>query len=159
MPMTRVRLAVVLGATVLLAWCVAVAGQQQVQPRHDGAFWRQQSREWKMGYMLGFMEGHREGVYAMRASYRPDASTREWYQRQTRLYADVTNMQLVSGMDAVYMDFRNLTIPLSDAMFVVLRSLRGKLTSREAEEFLQFMRWEQHKQGPPPRLSTTGADR
>jgi hypothetical protein len=147
------------GATLLLAWSVTTAAQQQA-PAHDGVWWRQQSSAFKAGYMLGFMEGHQAGVHALVASVHGDAETVQFYDKQTRLYADVTNGQLVAGMDTVYRDFRNLTIPVSQALFVVLRSLRGQLTDREAEDFLRFMRWEQAgEQGPPPPLTTTGVDR
>jgi hypothetical protein len=102
--------------------------------RRDGNWWRELDRPQKVNYMVGFFAGMRLGH---NFSYWPldrdsknadvvakvDAGYTEY---ETKYLGNVTNIQLVDGLDTFFSDYRNRRIETANAVWLVLNEISGK---------------------------------
>lgn len=73
---------------------------------HDGLWWRNRQAPYKEGYITGYRQ----------ALLKSNASSD---------ILNTHNEQIISGIDALYKDFRNLNITVEDAIPYVLDELKG----------------------------------
>ena len=120
--------------TALLAITLAlVVGQAGAQSnRRDGTWWRGLSHDHKSAYVLGLLDGQHLGLnlavegLETQDRVRGIATLEAAYDSSfDRYLKDVTNGQLVDGLDAFYGDARNRTIPVINSIWVVLNRIDG----------------------------------
>jgi hypothetical protein len=122
----------VLGAALALAFSAQLAHADQAR---DGNWWRTHNNVSHVDYILGFFDGMNLGEsfsvwkYTIDKDKAADAVATlvsNSYDEMTRRYmTGVTANQLVDGLDAFYVDFRNRNIRLNNATWLVLRQISG----------------------------------
>lgn len=124
-------LAFVSAAVLLLA--VGAAGQ--VSTRRDGNWWNQQDAAVKLDYMVGFFDGTNLG-YQFSYSGILQSSNGQWtacigdIQKSftdfnNKFFKNVSNKQIADGLDAFYKDYRNRSILVHVAVWIVVNSIAG----------------------------------
>ncbi len=97
--------------------------------RRDGNWWRSQPEFVRPAYTLGFFDGMLLGnkfsywKYANQPIVRKIVDSYVEYQDKYMLH--VTNTQLVDGLNSFYDDYRNRSIIVADAVWLVLNSIAG----------------------------------
>jgi hypothetical protein len=101
--------------------------------RRDGNWWRDQDRLTRSVYIIGFFDGMDLGK---NFSYWKFANKKEmnscmgkvaesYNEYSAKYFKNVTNMQLVDGLDSFYADFRNRSIQVADTVWLVVNSIAG----------------------------------
>jgi len=101
--------------------------------RRDGNWWRDQDRLTRSVYIIGFFDGMDLGK---NFSYWKFANKKEmnscigkvaesYNEYSAKYFKNVTNTQLVDGLDSFYADFRNRNIQVADAVWLVVNSIAG----------------------------------
>ena len=114
--------------TALLALSFSLHAQNN--NRRDGNWWREQSYSGKAAYMIGFFDGMSLGN---EFSYWKNVNDKVCFPKITESYdfysekylKEVTNDQLADGLDEFYKDYRNRSIRISSATWLVLNSIAG----------------------------------
>lgn len=144
-------------SVLLLVMCLAFTLAAKSDNNRDGNWWNRLPRSQKMSYTIGFMDGQTYAHLMYTAALlhgmadpktgKYDAN-RSATVKEVERYADanlkldfdnLTAGQLVSGLDKIYSDYRNMQIELSDAVLVVLRSIQG-MSNDDMEKLLQLKR-------------------
>jgi len=119
---------VLVGAILATLTSTAVAENK----RRDGNWWRQQSRTSKLDYVTGLFDGIDLGeqftwrgvvdtndITCSSKAFRSAAANEDKYM------SHVTVGQVTDGLDSFYEDYRNRSIHVSKAFWIVLNSIRG----------------------------------
>ena len=101
--------------------------------QRDGNWWRQQQYETKLTYIVGFFDGMELGKNFSYWNFTNDADKKECheavsnsYKEYTRKYfQNVSNDQLVDGLNRFYEDFRNRRILLHNAVWLIVNEISG----------------------------------
>jgi hypothetical protein len=112
--------------------------------RRDGNWWNTRERLVKTDYIIGFYDGMDLGNYF---SYwklpTTDPCNAKAFGSYNELIAkylkDISNVQLVDGLDDFYKDYRNRAIIVSKGVWVVLRSIAGT-PKDELEKLIENLR-------------------
>ncbi len=122
---------------VLLALGSATAFSQD-SDRRDGNWWRSQSRPAQVNYMVGFFDGMELGHRFSYWSFANDRKAGESMKRVSASYVEYidkyfnnpTSGQLVDGLDVFYADFRNRSILVHNAVWIVVNQVAGETQGR-----------------------------
>lgn len=134
----RVPLLVRPGAYSKLATILAVGLTVQhakaEEIRRDGNWWRTTTREFRLSYMVGFSDGIWLGWRFSSVNLRGkdgqlDATevirVGRSFDKSLDLIENLTNLQVVDGLDKFYTDYRNRRIRVLEAVWIVLQSING----------------------------------
>jgi hypothetical protein len=99
----------------------------------DGNWWRGIGIEEKTSYTTGFFDGIQLGHKFSYWAFSNDDKKGECLSDVTKSFVsfsekylqNVTNGQLVDGLDAFYSDYRNRSISIDDAVWLVANSIAG----------------------------------
>lgn len=100
----------------------------------DGNDWKTLDKDWKIGYVNGFVDGTNGmflGIYSI--GERPDKKLLGY------VITGVTLGQLIDGIDSLYLDFKNRSIPLVFAIYVVNKQIKGT-SQDDIERILLWLR-------------------
>src|SRR5687768_12847425 len=114
------------------ALCVASASPALAQER-DGNWWNTLGAPQKSLIMVGFMEGMELGKSFSIWEGVKKSSAEPWVWKGTESYVNYFNKfvakisygQMTEGLDVFYKDFRNRSIVLPDALWIVLNQISG----------------------------------
>jgi hypothetical protein len=117
---------------LLLATCIPGVAAE----RRDGNWWRGLTTSERFMYVTGFFDGmdlgnnfsywgikNKDGVIDLPVARRAMSSYDEY---SAKFFKEVTNSQVGDGLSAFYEDYRNRTIRVSDAVWLVVNSIAGK---------------------------------
>jgi hypothetical protein len=101
--------------------------------RRDGNWWREQDRFTRSVYIIGFFDGMDLGHNFSYWDFVKDKEMNACMGKVAESYADysskyfknVTNVQLVDGLNSFYTDFRNRSIRIADAVWLVVNGIAG----------------------------------
>jgi hypothetical protein len=116
----------------ILALCIGPAFAQE-STRRDGNWWRTQLRASQVSYMVGFFDGIELGNRFSYWSFANDQKATESLKRVFDSYEEyvdkylknVTSGQMVDGLDTFYSDFRNRSILVHNAVWLVANQVAG----------------------------------
>ena len=109
------------------------------EPR-DGNWWARLNADRKKSYAVGLIDGISSGqVAAINVNASRPESVEPFNKFVERMLAGLTNDQIVSGLNALYADFRNRHVPVYEAVWVVAMAAKGA-TPEEAEGMLAKLR-------------------
>lgn len=98
----------------------------------DGEFWKTKSRDLKVVYATGFVDGRNEGVNEAAGAL----GTNVFDPKIATLASKVTVGQIVDGLDEFYEDYRNARILVRHAIEYVVMEAQGE----DGSQLLQFRR-------------------
>jgi sporulation related protein len=125
------RLFYVLCLALLLLFCPPIS-RNESNDRRDGNWWREQLREQKLTYVIGFLEGmelgNRFSYWGIREKNDPAIGkiAVSYSEYETKYLSNVTKGRLADGLDAFYSDDRNRRILVHAAVWLVLNQIAGK---------------------------------
>jgi hypothetical protein len=100
--------------------------------RRDGNWWRVQGESVRADYMGGFYDGMNLGYYFSYSSIvknnKADPCRRkvaESFHEHLSKFKNVKSLQVVDGLNSFYGDFRNRSILVTDAVWLVVNSIVG----------------------------------
>lgn len=101
--------------------------------RRDGNWWNQESNEHKVYFMAGFFDGMDLGnnfsYWGMSEKGKDggcdDQAVRSYNDQSRKFFPNVTNVQLVEGLDTFYKDYRNRSIRIKNAVWLVVNGIAG----------------------------------
>jgi hypothetical protein len=107
--------------------------------RRDGNWWNQQSHTTKGSYITGIFDGIQIGnnfsiTEIMDKNPECLKKVNKSYMNCFELLKNKTNAQFVDGLDTIYQDYKNRSLKISYAFWVVLYSMNGK-----SEKEIQIM--------------------
>lgn len=144
---------------LVIASNITWAGENKI----DGYFWKTLTPKEKNVYVAAYIEGISQlnleirhqmdvliGLHDMEkteenkylAAYGKE--TKGYYEENYN-YFDIPYRQLVEGLDKIYADFKNKTIRLNDALFLVKSMLKG-VNEETLEKSIIFMRKSEEEQ-------------
>jgi len=123
------RRLIALAAALLI--CSVVSAQDA--NRRDGNWWRTESRSSQLDYMVGVFDGMQLGhnlsywnlIGDKQAGDALSRVAKSYSELSQRYFRNVTVGQLVDGLDVFYSDFRNRTIRVHDAIWLVVNQIAG----------------------------------
>lgn len=99
--------------------------------------------------MVGFFDGMELGGYFSYWGMTKDSNgkvsscsteaARSFEDMDTKYFRGVTNSQIADGLDAFYKDYRNRSIKVHDAVWLVVNSIAGK-PQRDLDEMIESWR-------------------
>jgi hypothetical protein len=115
---------------VLFALPVLASAEEN---RRDGNWWREQDRLTRSVYVIGFFDGMDLGHNFSYWAFVKDKKMNACMGKVAESYADygskffknATNGQIVDGLDSFYADFRNRSIRVADAVWLVVNGIAG----------------------------------
>jgi hypothetical protein len=139
--------------TIPVLVLVSFVTLQADDARRDGNWWREQSQATKANYMIGFFDGMDLGKYFSYWGLPPKSGTGlvdpkvdpaaqvivSYDGLVTRFMSHVTNLQVSDGLDMFYSDYRNRTIRIHSAVWVVLNMIAGK-PEKEIQDLIEGSR-------------------
>ena len=133
-----------LGGLFALVLTLILSGTASAQDAHDGNLWRTLSRELKVSYVQGLLDGMVLGVMLARESLpRTDACQEKYipsYQNAfKREIEGVSPAQIADGVDTLFKDYRNRSLLITDAIYVTLKAIGGT-PPEDVEKLLQSVR-------------------
>lgn len=120
---------------LVIASALCLPAAAEVNQRRDGNWWRTSPALEKLAYVTGFFDGMALGSELSYSGIRDKAGRIDpalvdkvatSYTAMSVQFKNVTNGQLADGIDKFYEDYRNRTILLSDAVWLVVNSISGK---------------------------------
>jgi hypothetical protein len=124
--------------SIVLMLTASIA-RNQVSTTRDGNWWIEESQPAKLTYITGFFDGMDLGndfsywgyVDEYKAKDHDAAiamakTTASFDEFSSKYLTNVTNGQLVSGLDKFYADYRNRRIKTQKGVWLVLNSIAGK---------------------------------
>ncbi len=121
---------------ITLVFCVGLPFSARAEEHRDGNWWRDTAHMSKLAYMVGFFDGMElghefsywhvkteKGDVDMAAYNRSHDSYRGLNEE---FFSNVTSGQLVDGLDHFYEDYRNRSILITDAAWIVVNTIAGK---------------------------------
>ncbi len=132
----RLRANAVAIATGIL-WFTLTSAEPQSSKRTDGNWWRSQDRSVRIAYVAGFFDGMELGKNFSYWKFAKDQRAGEctlevndsYNEFTARYFSNVTNVQISDGLDSFYSDYRNRSIPVHSAVWLVVNEIAG--TPRE----------------------------
>lgn len=116
----------------LLVLCPLLCGVSLAQSQFDGDFWIPKTKDAKILYVVGFVDGRNHGINEAADAF----NTKVDDPRLSKLASELTVGQIVDGVDEFYKDWRNRRVVLRHAMEYVMDEAQGKDDSK----LLLFMR-------------------
>jgi hypothetical protein len=115
--------------------------------RRDGNWWNNLDNNSKYDYIVGFFDGMDLGnlfsYWGISDIDKHDdcvSSIIESYNEYSRIYfKNVSNIQLVDGLNEFYSDYRNRKIKIAGAIWLVVNSISGK-PNDEFEKMIESWR-------------------
>ena len=120
---------------VVLVWltaCQAIAAEG----RRDGNWWGTQTQLSKLNYVVGFFDGMGLGGNFGMWAFLPakQAGDESAYSKasksvsdyQSKYFSGLVNGQLADGLDLFYSDYRNRSIKVSVAVWLVVQMIAGE---------------------------------
>lgn len=115
---------------------LSVGSLAQETGRRDGNWWMTISPVQKLDYMVGFFDGmdlghsfSYWGLYNENGKSKDQnctsATVQSYEDYDTKFFKNVTNGQLVEGLDSFFKDYRNRRIRVSNAVWLVVNSIAG----------------------------------
>ncbi len=106
------------------------------EARRDGNWWKSQTRALKLDYMVGFFDGMRLGYNFSYWEFAQDDAAhgnadcvskvgKSYNSLNDKYFSNVTNDQIVDGLDVFYSDYRNRRIKIADAVWLVVNEMAG----------------------------------
>jgi hypothetical protein len=100
----------------------------------DGNWWISQEQLAKYSYMVGFFDGMELGenfsIWGMMKTPTADPAVGKavssYDQFSNKYLTNVTNGQVVQGLDEFYSDYRNRRIKVASGVWIVLNEISGK---------------------------------
>jgi hypothetical protein len=137
------RLLFVLLSALLLVPSASAADQAS----RDGNWWNSQTELFKDVYVVGFFDGlllgknfsYWTGVKDGTKEVWVDKAAESWHTYYQRYITRTTSRQIADGLNALYTDFKNRSIPVEDGVWVVLRQIAGD-PSAEIDQLIQNYR-------------------
>lgn len=99
--------------------------------RRDGNWWLDQSRLMKVAYMVGFFDGMDLGhkfsywKYVNSDLLVGEKALNSYNEYTDKYFKNVSNLQLVDGLDTFFKDYRNRRIMVYDAVWLVVNGIAG----------------------------------
>ncbi|MGA9966505.1 MAG: hypothetical protein WBQ10_15000 [Terriglobales bacterium] len=135
-------------ALILLS-VLSVYVQAQAE-RRDGNWWVGETPNVKLNYAVGFFDGmkldYNFSYWGMTKESDKKAMTpcmsevnKSYSDYSAKYFSDVTNDQLVDGLDNFYKDYRNRRIKVPDAVWLVVNGIAGKPQS-EMDKMIESWR-------------------
>ncbi len=114
------------------------------QARHDGHLWGALSRELKISYIQGVIDGSTLGAILakeglLKSDPCPDKIMPGYSRTAQKLLAEVSPAQIADGVETVFKDYRNQSLLMTDAVYVTLRAIAG-MSPQDIEKLLQAVR-------------------
>ena len=115
---------------VLFALPVLSAAEEN---RRDGNWWLEQDRLTRSLYVIGFFDGMDLGHNFSYWAFSKDKNMADcmikvgdsYAEYISKYFKNVTNRQIVDGLDSFYTDFRNRRILVSNAVWLVVNAIAG----------------------------------
>jgi hypothetical protein len=113
--------------------------------RRDGNWWRSQSEAIRLDYMVGFFDGKRLGYNFSYWGFAEDDSRcvskvgKSYNSYSDKYFSNITNDQVVDGLDRFYADYRNRRIRVADAVWLVLNEIAGT-SQKEMDQMIESWR-------------------
>lgn len=136
---------------MLPALLLAFTSTITIAAGRDGAWWLQLNATEKIFYVTGLTDGVMVGgslitmnCYAEDSSWKED--TAKCISEHSTAFADGFNRigynrrspaNIVAGIDILYSDYKNINIPVSNAMTQVIRGMNGESNLEETLERLR----------------------
>ena len=110
--------------------------------RRDGNYWNELNINSKLDYVIGFFDGkhlgHSFSYWGLMDENKDDKCLPKIYESfddyNIKYFSNVTNSQIVDGLNELYSDYRNRRIIIYGAIWIVVNSIAG--TSNEEMELL-----------------------
>ena len=109
-------------ATLSLFLCPPLHAQSDF----DGDFWIPRTKDAKLMYVVGFVDGRNDGINDLAETLGTTIAD----PRVSKLASEITTGQMLDGVDEFYKDWRNRKVLLRDAMQYVEDEARGKDDSK-----------------------------
>lgn len=102
--------------------------------RRDGNWWQIQNANSHYSYLTGFFDGMELGNNFSYWDFINDKKkmhdcfwnlSKSYTEYTSKYFKNVTNVQLVDGLDTFYADFRNRRILVSNAVWLVVNGIAG----------------------------------
>lgn len=103
--------------------------------RRDGNWWKDLTRSGKLDYMVGFFDGMDLGrdfsYWGMTKDLgdKPPAcagtAVASFGDMMSKYFTNPTNEQIADGLDTFYKDYRNRSVKVHDAVWLVVNSIAG----------------------------------
>ena len=125
------RLVYALCLALLLLLCAPIS-KNQSNDRRDGNWWKEQLKDEKLTYVVGFLEGmelgNRFSYWGIREKNDPaiDKIAVSYREYEAKYLSNVTGNRLADGLDAFYSDERNRQTLVHAAIWLVLNQIAGK---------------------------------
>lgn len=131
---------------ILFCFVVCIANVfAQSDDRRDGNYWNELPENEKYKYVTGFFDGlelgNRFSYWGMDSSKHDClaeaiASFREY---GNKYFKDVTNIQIVDGLNEFYKDYRNRKIKIIDSIWLISNSIAG-MSEQEIQTMIENYR-------------------
>jgi len=127
-------LSVVLFCLVLNLTYSTALGEES---RRDGNWWIYQAKGFKLVYILGFFDGmhlgHKFSYWEFWEDKKKDKAkekclydvAKSFSSNYKKYFGNVTNDQIVDGLDTFYSDYRNRSIRVHGAIWLVVNEISG----------------------------------
>jgi hypothetical protein len=120
-----------------ILFLMMLAPSGQAQSDWDSQFWTAKSKDLKLVYIMGFIDGRSEGTNEAAGAL----GTTILDPRVSKLASKITAGQMLDGLDDFYKDYRNARILVRHAIEYVAMEAEGK----DGSKLLQYMRQEAAK--------------
>ena len=115
--------------------------------QRDGNWWRQQGYGVQLAYVTGFFDGMELGKNFSCWNFINDPSKKRcleavinsFYEYLHKYFSNITNDQIVDGLNAFYEDFRNRKIRLDNGVWIVVNEIAGK-SEKEMKKMIENWR-------------------
>lgn len=111
---------------------LSTASFAQDKNRRDGNWWLSLEQVDKTNYMVGFFDGAELGRNFSYCGFSGTAKAnclgytmKSFNDYEEKYFSNVTNGQVADGLDAFYKDYKNRSIKVSNAVWLVLSSIAG----------------------------------
>ena len=140
---------IIILAVVLLACLFIVPTFAQTSSERDGNWWREQSKDFKYAYVVGIFDGLEVGYDFSYLDFGESPEDKaclskveaSFNKHRVRYLKNVTNGQVVDGLNELYSDYKNRRIKIRAAFFLVLQSIAG-LSKDELQKEIELQRRE-----------------
>ena len=122
--------------TVLLL-SILLASANAQSTRRDGNWWRGTDQSARVAYMVGFFDGMLLGnnfsywkfINDTRSSDCSRKVNESFSEFSDKFFRNITDVQVVDGLNAFYTDYRNRSVIVNNAVWLVVNEISG--TPRE----------------------------
>lgn len=101
--------------------------------RRDGNWWNIQDQSARASYIVGFFDGmilgQRFSYWSFFKNKKMNACSEKvldsYNEYNSKYFNNVTNVQIVDGLNSFYADYRNRKIKIADAVWLVVNGIAG----------------------------------